>query len=396
MRILYLISTRFPNERAHSVQVANTCHALASRGCEVTLCVAQLQEPSLDACMQFYGLDVPGNLTLTALSKNTLFPHMLGRFRSVWKLRRLCKDLKKSAETFVYARGPEAARCLCYSGCSGQWPKLVFESHRLEFLHFKEQVKNAASSGKRRRLQSKADKFFAVENQVFSMSNALVCTTHSCLQDIKDRFAPNCPTCVIPNATSLRRPVQIAKDIDILYSGSLSEWKGVDTLISAMQYLPQYKLTVVGGSIRDQTRLVDLGKRLGVLGRVRFLGHVSPSDVTSFLDRARVGVLPTLGSYSIEADRYTSPLKLFDYMMNGLPVVASDLPSTREILENNVTGVLVPSGCAKSLANGIRSILKDDGFAGRIADRAREHCMKFTWEERAKRIMELLSTISQE
>jgi len=397
MRVLYLVSTSFPNERAHSLQVANTCHALAVAGCEVTLCVERLQEPSLDACMGVYGLHAHSNLTVTALlDKDKLFPGVLNRLRAVLKLRELCKNLSRSAGTFLYARGPGAARYLSHSGRYEPWPMLVFESHRLEYQHLIEQSGNAASRRKQRRRQAKANKLFVAEKRIFEMSKAIVCTTQSCLDDVQTRFAPKCVTRVIPNATKFRRPTQIEKDIDILYCGSLSEWKGVDTLVSAMQHLPQYRLTVVGGAPRDQARLVELAKQLGVLARIDFLEHVPPGDVTSFLDRARVGVLPTLGGYSVEADRYTSPMKLFDYMMGGLPVVASDLPSTREILEDNVTGILVPSGCAKSLAAGIRRLLEDRRLSEGIAGRARKHCMKFTWEGRAKLIIELLSTIGQE
>jgi len=83
---------------------------------------------------------------------------------------------------------------------------------------------------------------------------------------------------------------------------------------------------------------------------------------------------------------YTSPLKLFEYMASGRPVVASDLPALREVLRPDDNAVLVEPGSADALAAGIRRIVGDAAFGRRLAANARRDVADYTWDKRAERL----------
>jgi glycosyltransferase involved in cell wall biosynthesis len=91
---------------------------------------------------------------------------------------------------------------------------------------------------------------------------------------------------------------------------------------------------------------------------------------------------------------YTSPLKLFEYMASGRPMVASDLPALREVLRPDANAVLVEAGDAGALAAGLARVLADAALAARLAAQAREDVRAWTWDRRAERIEALLESMT--
>lgn len=101
---------------------------------------------------------------------------------------------------------------------------------------------------------------------------------------------------------------------------------------------------------------------------------------------ADVLVLPNTGTDETSV-RFTSPLKLFTYMASGRPIVASDLPSIREVLDEQSAYLVTPDD-AQALARGITRALSDTG--GRSA-RAFQLVQRYSWDERARGILAALS-----
>jgi len=96
-------------------------------------------------------------------------------------------------------------------------------------------------------------------------------------------------------------------------------------------------------------------------------------------------VLPNSAKAKISS-HYTSPLKLFEYMASRRPIVASDLPSLREVLRDGENAVLVKPDNPRALAEGIERALSDAELAARIGRQAREDVEQYTWEKRAVNI----------
>ena len=108
-----------------------------------------------------------------------------------------------------------------------------------------------------------------------------------------------------------------------------------------------------------------------------------------FLKAADVLLLPNI-SATKESVNYTSPIKMFEYMAGKRPIIASDLPSIREVL-NSRNSLLCAPGNPDDLSAKISLILDNKKLAEELSRQAFEDVKKFTWNERAKNIIKFFS-----
>jgi glycosyltransferase involved in cell wall biosynthesis len=160
----------------------------------------------------------------------------------------------------------------------------------------------------------------------------------------------------------------------------------VHTLALAARHLPpEATVCIVGGTPADLTAFRAFVAAEG-LSNVRVAGYVPPAEVPTWLAAADVLALPNSGREVISA-RYTSPLKLFEYMAAGRPIVASDLPSLREVLTHEVNAHLVTPDDPAALGAGLQAVLADPARGDRLAARARQDVAGRTWDARAAAIV---------
>jgi glycosyltransferase involved in cell wall biosynthesis len=117
-------------------------------------------------------------------------------------------------------------------------------------------------------------------------------------------------------------------------------------------------------------------------------GHVGPANVAAHLVRASVLVLPNVPSAISE--RYTSPLKLFEYLWLNRPIIASDLTSIREVL-SPTSALFVPAGDGRALALAMQRLAVEPDLAASLGRAARTLAPTFTWARRAERLERALS-----
>ena len=170
----------------------------------------------------------------------------------------------------------------------------------------------------------------------------------------------------------------------VLYAGGLLRWKGVDVLLDAARkdLLDGATVLIVGGMEAD---IAALRKRASGLASVRILGHRPAHEIPLFLAAADVGVVPNRRTPRISS-HHTSPLKVFEAMAAGLPLVVSDLPSLRNVLRSD-EAVFVEPESPEALGRGIAGLLADADHRRNIAARAREAVEANTWGARARRIL---------
>lgn len=167
-----------------------------------------------------------------------------------------------------------------------------------------------------------------------------------------------------------------------LYTGHFYGWKGADTFARTAAFLPSNIEVVVMGGVDQE--LASFQKSYAGK-RVHSIGYQPRERIPIYLMSADVLVLPNSAKPKISSD-YTSPLKLFQYMASGVPIVASDLPSIREILTDEMAFWFTPDD-AHALAHQIEYVLSHPDEARQKAARAREEVKKYTWDARARTIL---------
>jgi glycosyltransferase involved in cell wall biosynthesis len=386
VRILYLADIRFPLERANGIQTMQTCHALAARGHAVTLAVrGDTAQPPRDA-FRFYG--VPPLPALTIAARDVAGPEPMRRLRY---LGRAVLDASLLIAPDVVLTRDLGAAALLLTLPRGVRPVVVYESHgyapsEAADRHARLSGAAPASAAKRARLDAR-------ERRVWREADGYATITAALAAELADRFGPR-DVAVVPDGVALDEACTPAPRVSsgastVVYAGHLYPWKGVGTLLDALPLLPGVQATVVGGHPKepDLERLQDRAAQLGVGDRVRFTGLVEPPCVAALLGEADVLVLPNVQTTISAA--YTSPLKLFEYMAAGRPIVASDLPALREVVDEE-SAVLVEPGRPDALAAGIARLLDDRGLGHRLAARARLLVEEYSWAKRAERLERLM------
>jgi glycosyltransferase involved in cell wall biosynthesis len=388
MRFLYFYRVPLPDARADAIQIVNTCAAIARAGGDVGLHVETIRAPSPAECLAFYGLKQPGQepgtegtgrLDLLGLGRHWSWPFL------DLKVRRIIESSRETPTClFVREVRPYVTGLIRRATAAGL--KVIFESHNVSSTLVREkQGRPDASSDLRRKAEARA----ALEEIIVKSAHGLICTQRATLEGLRPLIRPGLPVTVLGNGTQLPPPrPEIARDLDILYCGSLKPWKGVDTLVAAMRDLPARRLTLAGPMVAgDVKRVRDVAELSGVLGRITILPPVKPCEVWDLYARASAGVIPLPGRDYVEARDFTSPLKLFEMMAAGLPIIASRLPSLAEYVTEDREAVLVAPDDPRALAEGIRRVVEDDGFAESLAAAARARAAEFTWDNRGVKIM---------
>jgi glycosyltransferase involved in cell wall biosynthesis len=243
---------------------------------------------------------------------------------------------------------------------------------------------------------SKLKRLAAREEHVWRTAQGYVSITSGLAEDLSTRFGTRAHLTVVPDGvrTASAVPTPLPVEPVIGYAGHLYSWKGVDLLLRAVAMVPAAKALIVGGHQRepDLARVKTLATELGIAERVTFTGLVAPAEVPAHLTRAMVLVLPNPASAI--STLYTSPLKLFEYMAAGRAIVASDLPSIREIVRDNEEALLVEPGNAEALAAAFARLIHDRALAERLARAAHSAAPEYTWARRAEKLERLFSALA--
>ena len=177
------------------------------------------------------------------------------------------------------------------------------------------------------------------------------------------------------------------KECNVVYTGSLFLWKGVYTLVDSLKYLPNnVKLIFVGGSEEYLVNFKKYVKDSEQKNRVTIVPHIPKKDLLQYIEIADVLVLPN--SAKDKMSLYTSPIKMFEYLASKRPIVASDLPSIKEILSDQDNAILFNPDNPKDLASKILNVLTND--CSKLVLRALSDVVPYTWDTRARNITKFI------
>lgn len=164
--------------------------------------------------------------------------------------------------------------------------------------------------------------------------------------------------------------------------------KGIKTMIEALPLLDkETKMAFIGGEESEIKEYKDLANRFNVLPQCIFINYQPYSKVVRYMKAmdALVIPFPNFPHYAF----YTSPLKLFEYMASGRPIIASDLPALKEIL-NDKNALFFRPGDAGDLAKAIKMIKSSQMFGYHLSQQVLADVKQYTWHNRVHKILEFI------
>lgn len=371
MKITYYIDTVIPTQRANMVHVMKMCQAFAANGNAVTLyCDTAQKDVDLSAVRKQYAVADSFEIKTAYMSKKLRkILHRVATFFSSWK-----KAKEIAPDSYAYSRSLAALLFVRNK------VTYIYEAH-LEPDRLNRQFERAilrhpncrglvviSQALKRRYLELFP---FFPEEKIHVLHDAA---------DVVETPAPR--------KAALRGYTE-GKNIG--YVGSLFPGKCMETLLPLAKRFPQHRFHVVGGT----DYWVDYWKtaaREQDVSNVEFYGFVDNSRLGEYYQAFDLCVLPFSGniyigkSRRVDIGKWTSPLKLFETMAYGKPMVVSGLATIEEVMTNGEDCLMARPDDIDDWEEKLQTLCDDPALQSRLARAAREKLTReYTWQQRAKR-----------
>lgn len=237
-----------------------------------------------------------------------------------------------------------------------------------------------------------------IERQVFEQADAVVAVSAEVADYVRCRGGDKTVVEVISNAVdeSLFHPGVLPGALPeadgrcvIGFCGSLKAWHGVDILMDAFRELNRrhagLHLLVVGDGPKYDW-LQGYADGAGLADRVTLTGWVEHEQTPALLARSDILVAP----YPDMDDFYFSPLKLFEYLALGKPVVASDIGQIKDVVETGTNGLLVPAGDCLALVEALQCLIVDAELRETMMRGAIDTASRYTWRGNAQSVIAMI------
>jgi len=381
LEIIIPANIRFPLERAGGIQIVNLAHCFAKNRADVTLLVRRMNSEPLHKKLGFYGLNTLENLKILELP--------------VLNTRRLPKlwNLSYVVESFLYLL---LSRCsgltYIYTRAGGSYLRLLELIRRLKNVHIAVEIHENILSYKDR------------DYQLLARADKLIAKTDAIRQKIVDRLPEMEDKVIVAhsgfNFKNLDCPDYCLRGdgvVNITYIGGIYRTKGVETLARAFakackKTSKKLTLSFVGGlpwaeDYEQRIWLEGILEEEGIARTTMITGFVEPYKLSEYYSSADILVLPTPNLYNWDV---SSPVKLFEYMASGRPIIASELAGINEIVHDDEVMYFPPNN-EEGLCSAICRLAEDDGLRLQMARNGlKEKAEVYSFEVRAKRILEFL------
>ncbi len=394
-KVLFLSGSRFPTGKAYGYQIAKECESIASLGVDVTLIFPELaprQARNMDLPRQpdlFAHFPVKRNFRAEATPVYPILDLFYSDVSPAWSVVkilafavasiRLVDRWRDKNGVMIWTQDFFVVLAQCIRGIRRE-DILVYECHGL------------------------SSKLLRVFAPIIRRLKKIIVTTSGLRREFVRIGIPEEAILVLPNAVSLeefsidenqencRRHLGLPQDRPIIgYVGVFVTYgveKGIPTLVRSLAFLQnRYApplLVCVGGPVsfaEEYYRIADSVKVPREM--LRIVDFQPRAEVARWMKACDICTIPFPRNKNFM--EYASPMKLFEYMAAGVPVIASDFPVIRDVLEDGKNGLLVPADDPKAWADGMAKILDNPDLAERLARGGRETVAGNTWENRAAR-----------
>jgi glycosyltransferase involved in cell wall biosynthesis len=231
------------------------------------------------------------------------------------------------------------------------------------------------------------------------LSDAIICPSNVTREHIASLGLSRKLITVIPNGVSPSDffpsplPPRDGRVPVLLYIGTLADWQGLEVVIKALPKILEQRavqLCIVGrGRSRQRKMLLKQIRRLGVEGSVSLQSAVPHHEVPNLIAESDICLAP-LGLNDRNVTQGACPIKVLEYMASSRPLIASNMPIVRELVREDVDGLLFSPNDPDDLAYKVLMLLNDVDLSKRLADCATERALsKFTWHESQKKLLKV-------
>jgi glycosyltransferase involved in cell wall biosynthesis len=381
-KLFYIVNAKIPTDRANGYQICKMCEEFSNAGLEVELIVPTRESRFQGDPFEFYNINKNFRFNKIRSFDFVKYHKYLGKY-SFWLqsiayfFKLLFKKIDKDG--IIYSRNPEIVWLFSLRGY-----KTIFEVHRwaeTKIWLFEYFIKRAR-------------KVIAVTNELkkrclesgFSENDVLIAP------DAVDLKVFNLDI----SKSSAREKLKLPQDKIILgYIGrfrTMGEEKGIPEILKAISLLAKNYANIfflaIGGTREDIDLYKDIAKKLGVDDKILILEKVERSVVAIYQKACDMLLMPF--PYTKHFAYYMSPLKMFEYMASKRPIIASDLPSVKDIL-NEKNAILIKPDDYKDLAESVEKIIINKELGNSLAERAFKDVQEYSWEKRAVNILKFVN-----
>lgn len=371
MKLIYIVNARIPTEKAHGIQIMKMCEAFAGGGNSVELITPRRINWIKKNPFEYYGVEKNFKIKKLPCLDLIILDKYIGHLglwvESITFFLFLLPDILFKKADIIYTRDKFFLPLALFK------KNLIFEAHAFPKNYFLCHLFLKKLKGTVVITQKLKGVFVEKgidEDKISAAPDAV---------DFEKFQIPN-------SKTQIREKLRLPQNKKVvLYTGHLYEWKGAQILAEASQFLPEnVEVYFVGGTKEDIKRFKIQSSRF----KIQIIGHRPHAEIPCWLKAADILVLPNTAKEEI-SKYWTSPLKLFEYMASKRPIIASDLSSIREIL-NEDNAILVEPDNPEALAKGVKKVLQNPEFSAKISNQAFQDVKEHTWQKRAKNILNFI------
>ena len=370
MKIAYIAPQPIPSQAANSVHMMKMAQAMSENGHNVTLFAARGSNDKTEDVFSHYGVRQNFKLQLQ--------PRRPGKMGLIAYGFRNAADARTMKAELVFSR------CLISGwACAIANFPILFEMHDSPGT-----LNKVAGSIFRRLTKHKNFRGIVVISQALKNHMAEIYKISA------DKIIV-APDGADPLPVTQNIPFEkTANSFHAGYTGHLYNGRGIEIIAEMAKNIPDITFHIVGGAPSD---LSYWKNELKPLKNVVFYGHVPPGRVPDFLQNFDVLLAPYQRKVAVAGNKgdtsaWMSPLKIFEYMATGRPMICSDMPVLHEILKDNENALLRAPESVSDWTAALTFLRDNPKDAARIGKTAQDNFLShYTWKKRAEGILKALN-----
>lgn len=376
MRVAVFSTSRVPSRTANSIQVIKVCQAFLDLGHEVRLWLpGAAPETSWGVLADWYGVRGPVEITWCAAGRP---------FRRYdYALRAVAQARRWRAE--VYYAWPLQVAAL--SACLGL-PTLLEVHDRPQGLLGPHLMRAFLRGRGAQRLLPITEAMRARLARDYPLPPRAGFVVVAPMGVDLDRYEG------LPDAANARRELGWPEAFTVGYTGHLYAGRGVDLILGLAARAREVRFVLAGGEPVDVQRWSSAAEAAH-LTNVTFLGFVANARLPQIQAACDVLVMPYGPKVAVssggDTSEVASPMKVFEYLATGRPIMASDLPVFREVLDER-NAVMLPPMDVPAWERALADLRADPVRRQALGEQARREAAHYTWTERARRSLENLAS----